>query len=160
MLAALVPPCVPDPSAGSYLADKDRRSDAREWEQKRCRAVNDVLALWEPRLAKLEALRQRIDEAAHRENWRAAKTAWEEAEPLLDELKTAAVGHPKALNADNLIALFSATTGYLFQNVGLPAPSSFPDARAKLETALESKARLNRSTATARITHARPMTSR
>lgn len=133
--AATFTRCTPSADAWTFTSDPQAQEAARQREALRCEAENAVLDSWAAKLAALDNAREQISTAANAGNWDAFRAAFAEAKgPLLD-MQQAATETPSAQGAAAVRSLFGQDLNFMFQNVGLPAPSSFDDALAKIAEA-------------------------
>lgn len=133
--AATFNKCVPSSDAGDFINDPQAKAQAIARETMRCDAENAVFDSWAAKLTALDYAREKISTAANAGNWDAFRAAFAEAKGPLLEMQKAATDTPSAQGAAAVRSLFGQDLNFMFQNVGLPAPSSFDDALAKIDEA-------------------------
>jgi type IV secretory pathway TraG/TraD family ATPase VirD4 len=131
-------PCQADSSKWTYLsADKQQEIKQQQDEEAgRCSAENAVLTQWTDRLQKINATREAMAAAANAHDWAAFRSKLSEEKSELLGLKGLADANSNVSGAAPVRSLFGENLGYLFKNVGMPAPASFDDAMAKIDNAL------------------------
>jgi len=133
--AATFTRCTPSADAWTFTSDPQAQETARQREALRCEAENAVLDSWAAKMVALNNARERFSTAANAGDWDAFRAAFAEAKgPLLD-MQQAATETPSAQGAAAVRSLFGQDLNFMFQNVGLSAPSSFDDALAKIDEA-------------------------
>jgi type IV secretion system protein VirD4 len=128
---------LPLSDAWGLIHEPEEKEQARQRETLRCDAENATLDLWAAKLAALNDTREKLQATARAKNWQAFRAALDDAKAPLVELSKAATENHDAQGAASVLSLFGQDLNYFFQNVGLPAPSSFEDSLAKISQATE-----------------------
>lgn len=131
-LAATFTRCVPSSDTWAFISDSKMQEQAKQRETMRCDAENAVLDSWYTKLKALDNAREKVSIAASTGNFDAIQETVNDATDTLLELQEAAIDNPNTQGAAAVRSMFGQDLNFLFQNVGLPAPSSFDDALEKI----------------------------
>lgn len=123
------------PAQQLWTPNPDDEAQALQLEEKRCSLENAVFDHWAAKMAALDNAKEELATTANAGNWDAFRASLATVKPILIELEQTAAANSSANGAADVRALFGQELNYLFQNAGLPLPSSLTDALAKVEAA-------------------------